>query len=241
MLKTKTLVTIVVLLLLCSTMYLCFANSAEPPSILIIAPNAPKDLEVSIEWDKSTHKLKDFRKTDKIIETYYEIFLGNLTTYGDYILTFETESDSFDIQLNKPLHGYNNIYTLDLGSRTLTEGKLLSRSIFLISMRVSLTLIIEALVFYIIGFRNKKSWIAFLILNLLTQGALNIGINNFSPTQGYILIGLIFGEILIFIFEIAVFLIFVKEHNKLRTIIYVLTANMLSLIAGGYIITILPI
>jgi hypothetical protein len=26
----------------------CFANSAEPPSILIIVPNAPKDLEISL-------------------------------------------------------------------------------------------------------------------------------------------------------------------------------------------------
>lgn len=239
--KVISIVIIVAVLIFYSPFYLCFANSAEPPSVLIIVPDAPEDLEVTIDWGNTTHTLKQIRKTDKIIETYYEIFLGNLQTYGEYKLNFRNAQDSFDIELNKPLHGYNNIYTLNLDTHTLIEGKLLSRSIMLITMRIILTLLIEATVFFIFGFKNKFSWIAFFIINLLTQGALNIGINNFIPNQGYIILGLILGEILIFSFELIVFLIFVKEHRKSKTIIYVITANMLSLIVGGYIITILPI
>jgi len=63
----------------------------------------------------------------------------------------------------------------------------------------------------------------------------------FIPIQGYIIFGLIFGEILIFIAEIVAFLLFIKEHNSLRKVLYILTANFISLIAGGYIIRILPI
>ncbi|MDF2677131.1 MAG: hypothetical protein K0Q97_1448, partial [Bacillota bacterium] len=44
-----------------------------------------------------------------------------------------------------------------------------------------------------------------------------------------------------FAFEIVSFLIFVKEHKKIRTILYVISANTFSLIVGGFIITILPI
>ena len=77
--------------------------------------------------------------------------------------------------------------------------------------------------------------------NLITQGVLNLWINGFTPTQGYLIFGLIFGELFVFAAEIAAFLIIVKEHSRLRTILYVLTANLVSLITGGYIITILPI
>jgi len=89
--------------------------------------------------------------------------------------------------------------------------------------------------------QTKKTWIAFLIVNLLTQGALNIWINGFSPLAGYIIVTLIFSEILIFIVEITAFLTLDKEHSSLRTFSYVLAVNLLSFIAGDYTITFLPI
>ena len=85
------------------------------------------------------------------------------------------------------------------------------------------------------------SWIMFLLINLLTQGALNIWLDGFNPLDGYLIAVLIFGEFLVFIVEIAAFLLLVKEHRGLRTVLYVLLANLLSLIVGGYVITILPI
>jgi hypothetical protein len=47
-------------------------------------------------------------------------------------------------------------------------------------------------------------------------------------------------EILIFIAEIKAFLMIIKTQ-RLRTVLYVLTANLMSLLAGGYIITVLPV
>lgn len=121
------------------------------------------------------------------------------------------------------------------------EGKQLSRSVVLVTLRIVLTLTIEAFVFYLLGYRHKKSWIAFLIINIITQGALNIWLNSFTPIGSYIILSLIFGEVFVFIIEIIGFLIFVKEHRWIRTLLYVLTANFISLIAGGYMITTLPI
>jgi hypothetical protein len=51
---------------------------------------------------------------------------------------------------------------------------------------------------------------------------------------------MIAAEILIFIIEMAVFLIFVREHHRWRTAGYVFTANPLSLVLGGFLITLLP-
>lgn len=45
----------------------CYGNSAEPPSILIIVPNAPEDLEISIGSGNTNMKAN---MRDKIIEKY---------------------------------------------------------------------------------------------------------------------------------------------------------------------------
>jgi len=174
----------------------CYANSAEPPSILIIVPNASDNLEVSIESGGNVYKSQ---KIDKLIESYYVFYSSEIKKSNDYVIVVSSEDERFEINLDKSLKKYNNIFTLDLNNETLTEGKLLPRSILLVVMRVVLTLLIEAIIFWMFGFRKKESWIAFLAINLVTQGALNIWINGFRPVQSYIVFSLIFGEIFVFI------------------------------------------
>ncbi|MEJ2740893.1 MAG: hypothetical protein P8105_13905, partial [Dehalococcoidia bacterium] len=107
---------------------------------------------------------------------------------------------------------------------------------------IIVTLAIEALVFYLFGYRKKRSWLIFLIANLLTQGALNIWLNvTTTPLESYIIFSLITGELLVIAVELAGFLTFVKEHRRWRTALYVIVANLLSLFAGGYLITVLPV
>lgn len=93
----------------------------------------------------------------------------------------------------------------------------------------------------LLGFREKKSWISFLQINLFTQSLLNIWINSSSLVSSYIIMKLIFGEFFVYIFEFFAFLFLVKEHSRLKKILYVLIANSISLVFGGYLITILPI
>lgn len=241
MMKYKKIISISLLTLLVvfSLNYLAYGNSAEPPSILIIAPNASDDLSIKLELEDGEY---EGRVVDKIIEKYYTFYSRDIFNKpSTYNFIVSTENESFEIKLDKPAKNYNNIYTLDLKSQTLTEGKLISRSIMLVTMRVVLTLIIEAFIFRIFGFRDKKSWIVFLLINLVTQGAINIWINGFTPLMSYPVFTLIFGEIFVFIAELIAFLVFCKEHVRTRKVLYVLTANFISLIVGGYIITVLPI
>ncbi len=216
----------------------CHGNSAEPPSILIIVPNAPRDLEIGI-GSGGTYTIA--RRIDKAMESYFTFYLSDLNNVNDYTLKISTGDDTFEIELDKPIRSYNNIYSLNIRRQTLTPGKSLSRSILLVSLRITLTLIIEAIVFWLFGYRQKISWLAFLIINLLSQGTLNIMLNGESPIASYVIFGLIIGEIFVLIFESIAFLRFVREHSRWRRFLYVLTANLLSLIAGGYAITILPI
>jgi len=215
----------------------CYGNSAEPPSILIIVPDAPDDLEISIGPDNANIKAS---MRDKIIERYYVFYSADLRIAKDYNINISTEDDNFEILLEEPLKTYNNIYTLDLENQTLTPGKSLSRSISLVSLRIALTLLIEAAIFWLFCFRNKRSWVVFFAVNLITQGALNIWLNGSGPLASYLVFSLIFAEFFVFIAEIILFLKLIKEHSRRRTLLCVITANFLSLFAGGYIITVLP-
>lgn len=216
----------------------CYGNSAEPPSILIIVPDAPEDLEIVL--GSGSPKIKA-NVSDKIIERYYTFYSHELRMAKEYIFTITTGDRAFEILLEKPIKSYNNIFTLDLDKQRLLPGKLLSRSMILVTLRVVLTLLIEAAVFWIFGFKNKKSWIAFLAINLITQGTLNIWLNGFAPLASYIILTLIFGEIIVFLVETIAFLAFIREYSPIRIFLYVIIANFLSLFAGGYIITLLPI
>ncbi|MDD4924549.1 MAG: hypothetical protein PHF74_06960 [Dehalococcoidales bacterium] len=213
------------------------ANSAEPPSIIIIVPNAPQDLEISIDDIEAN-------RSERAFESYFTFYSYSFQNIK-YTLTFTTDNDVFEITLDNPLKEYNNVYTLNLDKQLLTEGKLPSRDILLVTVRIALTLLLEAIVFFLFGYRQKVSWIIFLVVNLVTQGTLYICLNGLSATplsgELYIILAMITAEILIFIIEMAVFLLFIKEHHRWRTAGYVLTANLLSLILGGYLITVLPI
>ncbi len=217
--------------------HLCSANSAEPPSVIIIVPNAPHDLEIELGYSN----IKAYR-TDKVIESYFCFYKYDLKQSFDYTLRVKTEDGVFEVTPDFQLDSYNSVFTLDLKNQTLTPGKPLAISIALPALRILLTLAIEAGVFWLFGYRSKRSWIAFLVINLVTQAFVNIWlISGFNPLQSYMIFMLVLAEILVFIFELIAFLLSVKEHGKLRTAGYVMAANLLSLIAGGYLITVLPV
>ncbi|GLC31204.1 hypothetical protein bsdE14_26140 [Clostridium omnivorum] len=57
----------------------------------------------------------------------------------------------------------------------------------------------------------------------------------------YLILSLIIGEFFVFVIEMIAFPILVKEHGKSRSLVYAFIANFVSLIAGGYIISVLPV
>lgn len=215
-----------------------FGNSAEPPSIVIIVPDAPDDLRISVVKDG---EVIFAGITDKIVDRYYEFYFSQLPGSSEYIFDISYGNENFKIRLDNLPERYNNVYTLNLRDNTLIPGKLKLRTATLVVVRVVMTLMLEGLIFWLFAFRKKESWIAFLLINMMTQIALNIWITGFPINIGYSIIGLFFMEILIVIFEIALFIRLVSEHSNPRKAIFVLLANTVSFIAGGYMITLLPI
>ena len=214
----------------------CSGNLAEPPSILIIVTAAPEDMEIILG-----DGIIKANREDKAFESYFTFYSHELRS-SNYMLTVTTGDISFEIRLDEPPQSYNNIYTLDLKTRTLKHGEAWGRSVSLILLRLLLTLLIEAVIFYLFGYRSKKSWLVFLAVNVVTQGILNIWLGvAFIPLNNYMIFALILGEILVLFIELIVFLIFIKERHRLLTAAFVILANLASLLLGGLLIKLLPV
>ncbi|QRN85427.1 hypothetical protein JR334_10835 [Clostridia bacterium] len=226
-----------VFLLICPTIP-CLANSAEPPSITIITKNPPDDLELTLTVGD---QVIEARTDDKILEQYFSFYASSLKNEGAYLITMSLDGEKSSIKIEDPPNHYNNIYTLDWEKGTLTPGKAPFRSAKLVGLRVSFTLLLEALVFFLFGFREYKSWTFFLFINLITQGILNIWLGSHQLLGSYIVFALVFGEIFVYLAELISFVHVVKEKSTLRRVLYVLLANTLSLVAGGYLISLLPL
>lgn len=214
----------------------CHANAGPPPSILIIVPYAPGDMEISIIPDDIKAN-----RTDRAFESYFTFYLPDLKA-GDYTLRMTTSDSSYDRVIKVLPKYYETTYTLDTGKREFTFGQPVSRTIMLVSLRIILTLLLEGLVFWGFRYKEKRSWIVFIIVNLVTQGILNVSLDlSTSPVDSYIIFQLLFGEFLVFAAETALFLILVNEKSRAMTFLYVISANLLSLFAGGLLITVLPV
>lgn len=215
------------------------ANSAEPPSLVILVNNPPDDLSIIMISNKNQPEAVVRRAA---WEGYYVFYSLDIQTNDEYKFKVTTNGESFECTINEPLQHYNNVFTLSLSNHELTSGKYPFRSVLLVSIRLLLTLFLEGIIFWLFGFRRKKSWLIFLAVNLITQGALNIWLNSGgSLMPSYLIFSLITGEFFVFVAEMIAFPILVDEHKKNRTLIYVFAANLISLIAGGYIISVLPV
>ena len=237
--KRLLLVMMLCMLMISIVLTTASANSAEPPSLVILITNPPDDLSIVL--------ISNEDQPEAIVrrvawEGYYVFYSRDMQADGEYTFKVTTNGESFECTLGAPLQRYNNVVTLDISNRELTPGKYPFRSVLLVSIRILLTLLLEGIIFWLFRFRQKRSWLIFLAINLVTQGALNIWLNSGgSLMPSYLIFSLIIGEVFVFAAEMIAFPIFIKEHKKSRILIYVFIANLISLIAGGYIISILPV
>lgn len=240
----KTNKSLLLVMLLCTLMILilsttALANSAQPPSLVILVNNPPRDLSIILV---SNGNQSEARCRRVAWEGYYAFYSKDIQTNGEYTFKVTTNGESFECTISSPLQYYNNVFTLDIPNRELTPGTYPFRRVLLVSIRLLLTLLLEGIIFWLFSFKQKISWIIFLCVNLVTQGALNIWLNSGgSLMPSYLIISLIIGEFFVFVAEMIAFPILIKEHSKIRSVIYAFIANFISLIAGGYIISVLPV
>ena len=240
-----------------------FANSAEPPCLTIVVVSAPDDLELSLvdEGGAEAYQLRK-RQFVRGWETYFRFTYSHVTVPGK-----ESEADDVDLSKlrlavttggnttllelpDQTFAHYNNVLLLDLSelkqfpdafpAQYMLRSELYAgRMVMIIGMRVALTLLIEGVLFWAFGYREKHSWGVFLCFNAMTQLALNLILGG-ATMDSYILFGYYLLEAAIVVFEALAYWNTLKEKRG-RSIPYALCANAASLVIGALMIENLPL
>lgn len=243
----KIVITIIVILFF-SVMFISDikANSAEPPMVWVLIPGTYDHIDGVLVVDSIV--IKGWVNENKT-ESYIRFYYGSIPDFNrqeeidgsDAVFFITLDNKQYMIQADIRGSGYNDLYTFDVNNLRLIKGKTFARDATLVSLRLFSTLILEGLVFFIMGYRARRTWILFLIINLLTQGFLNILINSDRPENVYMLFVLMIAEVVIIVVEEAVLLFTVKEGKALKLFATILLANLLSLFLGGWFILNLPL
>ncbi len=217
-----------------------FANSAEPPSIIILVQT---DDAANLDIRLADIGARPAQVITRFYQVQYNFYRHEIKV--DDIIKFDVSYGDRQFQVEaKPIteYSYRNIYTLDLKNEVLKEDVSPVLQATLIGSRVILTLLIEGAILFLFGFRRRKTWLYFLLINLATQGFLNISLSR-APIfyVAYFWIGALIYECLILLIEMTAFLLLVEESSKIKQFFYVLISNIVSFIVGGYLIMLLPI
>lgn len=244
--KTAKSVSVLIALLLAFMPVLAFANAAEPPNLTIVVSNAPEDLELYLRFpDGKLDEPVLLSHNSKAWESYYRFFSGGIfngdVDFNGAVLIVESTEKSFECSLSEigDDQNYNRYATLDFSAETIKNGVLPLRTGLLIAMRVILTLIIEGAVFWLFGYRAKKSWLLFLVLNLITQGFVNFQLTGLDFNT-YWLFGYAFMEAIVFVAELLFYVLLIKEKSGKRAALCSFCANAASLVLGGILISYFP-
>ena len=219
------------------------ANSGPPPNLTILLTGAPEDVVVTLETADETQKVSTVKESVRLWERWYRIYL---TEWGydpaGSTLVVKTGGAEYRYTVPKGAgDGYEDLLMLDFAAGTLTLGQPAWRKPLLVSLRVALTLVLEGLVFFLIGYRKTVSWVVFLIINLLTQAWLNVSIAQAAFSGGYWFLLFLMMEAGILIVESIAFPLAVKEKGKGMAVFHAIAANLLSLALGGWMLGSLPV
>lgn len=220
------------------------ANSAMPPSLTVMVINPPDDLEISLQVAGAENHFEKAVVYKQAWESFFKFYPISSQGYepininGATLIVTSSEKN-FKISLPE-LEEYSAFVTLDFVKETLKIGAPAWRGPVLVSARVILTLVLEGLVFYLVGYRQKRSWVVFLAINLITQITLNALISG-PQIYGYALYFFFLLESLIFIIEAIAFPLLLKEGSTWKAVWFSLLANFVSLVVGGWILINLPV
>lgn len=231
------------------------ANSAGLPYLTILVENPPAGLELSLTVEsggtQKTYPIEGERILWEGCYRFYNHLWSPWAAEGaaqpTAVLQVDTGEKSFSLPVEPQGFSFEgNVVTLDLRNQRLLYDQPWWRTPLLISLRMALTLALEGAVFWLFGYRQRRSWAVFLLVNLFTQGAVNLALHLLIPTgtDYFVVLGLFFYtpmELLVLVVEIAAFRLLLRERTKGRAVGCAAVANLLSWGLGGLLLACLPI
>lgn len=241
--KKRLLVLFFAVMLAVLSAFPAFANAAEPPCFTVITSGISEDTEIYLEYAGKTQNANV-----KVVawETYYRFYSSDFYEIrpDEVVVVAKTENGEFRYTVPEDmLYSYGGFFTFDT-EEGFIEGQRPWRIPLLVFTRIAVTLVIEFAVLFLFKIKEKRSILIFFAVNLITQGLLNASIT--GPSNGYMGIQLYIFEPLIIIAESLVFYYLVPEfgekHRKQSfAVLYAVIANVISWMAGGWMIAHLPI
>lgn len=100
------------------------------------------------------------------------------------------------------------------------------------------TLIIEGLIFWLLGFRAGRSWLVFFAVNIVTQTVMHLMFAWNIPIAGshpfYYALLFIPSEVVICAVEAAAYALLLQEHDRSKRVKYAILANVISAVLGYF-------
>ena len=130
--------------------------------------------------------------------------------------------------------------TVDWAKRTASAPSAATAYLLQFFCTLLPTLLIEGVLLSLFGYRSKKSWYSFLLVNLITQGGFSVylavsvlqnGANAWMTIFFYLPI-----EIVITLVELLLYRRLLTEKSKARAAVYAITANVCSAAFGLWLI-----
>lgn len=129
---------------------------------------------------------------------------------------------------------FNSEVYFDYRTGKATEKSPINAYIFQFISTCTLTLIIEVIILLIFGFNLGQNWKPFIAINFLTQILLTLIVFSAMYKEGTLLAMILYVpfELVIVIIEAFLFAKYLKQHSQKRRVIFSITANIASFIAG---------
>ena len=141
---------------------------------------------------------------------------------------------------NGYLRGYDNLISLDFESQEITEGKTPMHIFLAVLIGTLLSVLVEMGIFYLFGFRQKRSWIIVVSMAVLIHGLTKLYVYIIFPEISSQVFFLVAADI--FLLPLKVFFLFnlVKEHKISHRIIFLFTSFAACLLLVFLLLNILP-
>lgn len=239
------------------------ANAEAGPDFTVLIDNAPGDTTVFLRTPDGVEvELNPVRRGwESCFRLYYHRLyeaVGSRYVFdsdemealaAQSVLHIVSPSAGLDLTVpmpepNQMLYNHLSVMHLDPAGVTAslsTPAYMAIRNTLLVILRVSVTLITEGVIFFLMGYRMKRSWMVFLGANLITQILLNLAITGNYLAMGYWELLFVFSEILIFVGEAVVFAVLLREQKPLKGAGTAILANAVSCVCGGLLLAYLPL
>lgn len=214
------------------------ADSLPIPGIRIAVNRPPEDLK--IEFLLADGKWYPGSKYTDPWDTYFEYSDWELDKNIPGAIRASYAGQSVQIALPQVKGGYAYLYGLDLKTQILTPYKLPPLAFTLALPRLAVTILCEGIVFFLFGFRQLRSWIIFVGVNILTQGMFNIFLYDIRVGEFGLILLIPFIELVIIAIETSVIAIRVREQSVMRRILCPILANIASFLLSFVVANILP-